>query len=131
MVRKQRRILLVEDMPNWQANLRHMLEGEGYCVEIVGSYGEARTELHSKKYDLAIVDLRLRSTKEDNVEGMKVIAEAYRRGIRSIVVTGYPSEELVDQAFQEYNAFFQRGCSCLRLYQHSPVYDYQHANPSL
>lgn len=99
---KKYNILIVEDAQNWQDNLRRILEREGYSVVIVGTYGEARTQLETMKFDLAIVDLRLRSVHIDNVEGMNVVAEAYRKGIRSIIVTAIPSLETAQRAFDEY-----------------------------
>jgi CheY-like chemotaxis protein len=99
----KKKILIVEDELQWQVMLRHILEREGYSVEIADSYGDARTQLQYKKFDLAIVDLRLHSVQWPNVEGMGVVKEAYHKGVRSIVLTAYGSEELATQAFDQYN----------------------------
>lgn len=96
-------ILIVENVPHWQAMLRHILEREGYSAETVSSYGDARTQLQYKKFDLAVVDLRLQSEELPDFEGMEVVKYVYSKGVRSIVLTAYGSSELAKQAFEEYS----------------------------
>lgn len=99
----QHAILIVEDDPRWQVVFKKILKREGHLFEAAAGYGEARTRIQTGRFDLAIVDLRLRSAQPNNTEGMKVVEEAYKNDILSIVVTGdLQSEETVTRLFNDY-----------------------------
>jgi DNA-binding response OmpR family regulator len=78
------RILMVEDDPDVRMLMEHVLTGEGYTVDPVGTVEAARTALASNKYDLALVDGVL-----PDGSGIAVAEEAEERGIPAIVATAY------------------------------------------
>lgn len=101
----EKRILVVEDMADWQAQLKAVLRRDGYGVTVAPTYGEALGELRRGEYQLAIVDLRLSQTDEKNLDGMRLLADLKGLQIPSIVVTGYGTADLARKAFGEYRVF--------------------------
>jgi len=104
-MRDPERILVVEDMPDWQGRLRDILEDEGYVVEMAASFGEALGELRRKSFDLVVVDLRLSLEYEENRSGVPLLEYVHDRQIPSIVVTGYGTVELAKEAYEKYGVF--------------------------
>jgi two-component system, OmpR family, response regulator len=78
------RILMVEDDPDVRMLMEHVLTGEGYRVDPVGTVEAGRTALASNKYDLALVDGVL-----PDGSGIVVAEEADKLGIPAIVATAY------------------------------------------
>jgi len=101
----EKRILIVEDMPDWQEQLGFDLRRDGYNVTAVSTYGEALGELRQTEYQLVIVDLRLSPTDENNRDGVKLLEDLKKLQIPSIVVTGYGTAELAREAFGKYQVF--------------------------
>jgi len=102
----EKRILIVEDEKNWQDLLHSIVEEEGYEAEIALSYGEALGELQRKAFSLAVVDLRLvSSTDEENLDGMALLGDAFDRRVPVIIVTGYGTPTIVKKAYGEYGVF--------------------------
>jgi len=102
----EKRILLVEDIRDWQEQLRSILQREGYQVLTVSTYKEALELLRRTTFPLVIVDLRLNPTDESNREGLKLLkdlAEEFR--IPAIVITAYGDEEVEERVFKECKAF--------------------------
>ena len=100
----RKRVLVVDDVPDWRDQLQAILKAE-YEVTTVDSYEAALEVVKNREADLAIVDLRLNPTDENNRQGMdllKVLAE-YR--INAIVLTGYPEREIREAAENLYKAF--------------------------
>jgi DNA-binding NtrC family response regulator len=111
----KKRILIVEDMSDWQEQFRSVLRRTGYAVTTVPTYGEALGELRQEEYHLVIVDLRLSLTDENNRDGVKLLEDLKKLQIPSIVVTGYGTNELARQAIQEYQVFSFMGKDTLDL----------------
>jgi DNA-binding NtrC family response regulator len=111
----KKRILIVEDMSDWQEQFRSVLRRTGYAVTTVPTYGEALGELRQEEYHLVIVDLRLSPTDESNRDGVKLLEDLKRLQIPSIVVTGYGTNELARQAIEEYQVFSFMGKDTLDL----------------
>ena len=100
-----KRILIVEDMPDWRDQLQATLRRDGYDVTTVPSYGEALAELRRNPYDLTLVDLRLSPADESNRDGMELLRDLAKASIPAIVVTGYGGVELARKAIEQYQAF--------------------------
>ena len=66
------KLLVVDDIKDWQITLSGVLRDIGYIVATAGSMAEAIKLLENNKYDLALLDLRLDETDEDNVDGLKL-----------------------------------------------------------
>jgi DNA-binding NtrC family response regulator len=100
----RKRILVVDDVPDWRSILQAILRGD-YDVVTVGSYHEAMEIVQRREADLVIVDLRLNSTDENDRQGMELLKQLAEHRINSIVLTGYPEQELQEEAEEKYKAF--------------------------
>jgi DNA-binding NtrC family response regulator len=100
----RKRILVVDDVPDWRAKLQSIFKGE-YDVKTVDNYEDALEVIREREAELVIVDLRLNATDETNREGMELLKQLAERRINSIVLTGYPERELQEKAEKKYNAF--------------------------
>lgn len=100
----RKRILVVDDVPDWRDMLQEILTND-YEVLTVDSYNAAKNVIRNREAELAIVDLRLSPTDENNREGMELLKELAACRINAIVLTGYPEHELQEEAEKKYNAF--------------------------
>jgi CheY-like chemotaxis protein len=102
MAEKHYRILVVDDLADWRKTLSGLLREEGYKVDITDSFQSAVTLLRSKKFDLAILDLRLDETDENNTQGLDLASEIkrYWMSIKTIIITGYDNPEIVKRAME-------------------------------
>jgi len=98
------RILIVEDMENWQDLLRTILEDEKYSVEVAPTYLEAKAILEAQHPHVAVVDIRLVDADDANVDGLRLLEEIYKRGWNTAVVliTGYCMAEDARIAVSKY-----------------------------
>jgi DNA-binding NtrC family response regulator len=102
------KILIVEDLIDWQELLRGLLEREGYQVEAVSTLQEAQDHIeHTGDLDLAILDMRLVETEETNEDGMRLLAQIRedQRPTQVIMITGHGTMETQRRAFREFHAF--------------------------
>lgn len=98
-----KRILIIENMLNWQDLLETILKNEGYSVQIAASYGEGLGELRRKRFDLAVIDIRLSPGDiEEDYSGMLLVEEARIRRIPTIVLSKFGTRELENQAIKRY-----------------------------
>lgn len=100
----RKRVLVVDDVSDWRAQLRDILKNE-YEVITADSYNTAMEVIRKQGAELVIVDLRLSPTDENNREGMELLEQLTRYRINAIVLTGYPEEELQEEAEEKYNAY--------------------------
>ncbi len=92
------RILVVDDEPQYCENLGLCLSSEGYEVCTATTSDEAVSLGESFRPDVLVADWMLRSTRD----GLEV-SSALRAGsprLETILITGYPSTELHDNAQQ-------------------------------
>ena len=102
------KILIVEDYTDWRQLLTGLLQREGYEVQDVATLQEARSQIEqTPDLDLAILDIRLIETDENNEEGMLLLGEIRQRGgfTQVIMITGHGTMESQRKAFREYHAF--------------------------
>ncbi len=100
----RKRILVIDDVPDWQDQLYNILKNE-YEVKTVASYEEAKEVIRNREAELAIVDLRLSPTDENNRDGMNLLKDLARSKINAIVLTGYPEHDAQEEAEKTYKAF--------------------------
>lgn len=101
-------ILIVEDYADWRELLSELIRHEGYQVEAIGSFEEARSYLvQTHDLDVAILDIRLMETDENNEDGLRLLADIQERQpfTRVIMITGYGTMEIQRKAFREFGAF--------------------------
>jgi DNA-binding NtrC family response regulator len=99
-----KRILVVDDVPDWRATLREALNRD-YQVETVDNYQAAMNVIEKRGAELAIVDLRLSPSDESDRQGMELLKQLARHRINAIVLTGYSDQSLQTEAEETYNAF--------------------------
>lgn len=102
MAVKNHRILVVDDLDDWRKTLSGLLREEGYEVDTANSLKAAMKLLRSQKVDLAILDVRLDETDENNSQGLELAAEIKRQwaSIKIIVITGYENPDVVKKAME-------------------------------
>jgi DNA-binding NtrC family response regulator len=102
--RMRKRILVVDDVPDWRATLQAILKNE-FEVKTVDSYQAAMEVVRERAAELVIVDLRLSPTDEEDRQGMELLRQLAEHRINAIVLTGYPEQKLQEEAEEEYKIF--------------------------
>lgn len=100
----RKRVLVVDDVPDWRATLQAILRNE-YEVKTVDSYQAAMEVIRERSAELVIVDLRLSPTNEEDRQGMELLRQLAEHRINAIVLTGYPEKELREEAEDKYKTF--------------------------
>ena len=93
-----RNILVVDDSEDWRDLFRSSLLRSNYHVDTAASYTEALEKLTRCQIELVIVDLRLDMVDENNRDGMSLLKDLNQRGINALVITGYGTLALQQQA---------------------------------
>lgn len=98
----QGRILVVDDLPDWRATLSGILLDEGYEVCAAGDRQEALRLLKAERFHLAVLDVRLDESDEDNREGLELMRQikAYDPTTAVIILTGYADVRMVQDALR-------------------------------
>jgi DNA-binding NtrC family response regulator len=95
-----KRILVVDDVVDWQKTLSGLLTDEGHDVVAVGDRKSALEAVQASEFDLAVIDVRLDESDEDNIAGLGLAQEV--KGVRAelpvIIITGYPSQGTISLA---------------------------------
>lgn len=99
-----KRILVVDDVPDWRATLENILKTECEVITVDG-YEPAMEIVKNREVELVIVDLRLNPTDENNRDGMKLLEKLMEYRINAIVLTGYPEQVLQEEIENKYKAF--------------------------
>ena len=102
------KILIVEDFADWRELVSGLLRREGHEVLEAATLQAARDHLaKTRDLDLAILDIRLVETDEENQDGMRLLAEIGMRpdSTRVIMITGHGTMETQRKAFREFHAF--------------------------
>lgn len=89
-------ILVVDDEPSVLLTYSVILRQNGYDVTGVATAREATLVLEEQRFDLLVCDLAL----EGSRSGLEVLEFARSRyaGIPAILITGYATKDLVDEA---------------------------------
>lgn len=103
-------ILIVDDEENWRTDLKYILEGEGYSVQVASSYSEAEQTLASHAFRLLIVDIILRPTSPDDRGGLQLLREVREsfRNVGLIAISGYDVPEVAEEFGPQ--DFFDKRC---------------------
>lgn len=98
----KKRVLVVDDLPDWQKTLKGFLSDEGFEVKTAGSVRLALEAVNANRFDLAIVDIRLDETNEEDVNGLNLAFEIKKLdpNMKIIILTGYASIDLVRKAME-------------------------------
>ena len=103
-------ILIVDDEENWRTDLKYILEGEGYSVQVASSYSEAKQALARHTFRLLIVDIILRPMNPADRGGLQLLREAREsfRNVGLIAISGYDVPEVVGEFGPP--DFFEKRC---------------------
>lgn len=100
-----KRILLADNDPDYLKSLSTLLDLEGYLVEKAATPTEALEKLGQDRFDLILVDLRLRDQSDTtDISGMEVAKRASSLGIPCIIVTAFPTVEMARLALRSRGA---------------------------
>ncbi len=103
--------LLVEDEEHWQELLAELLQEGGFQVVTCSSYGQALSVLRRGDFRLAVVDLSLSSSlNESNQDGLRLVRQAQKAGLTTVVVSGTGDLGTIDDLVTEENvrAYFEK-----------------------
>jgi len=97
------RILVVDDVPDWVATIGGLLSDEKYEVGVANSIVSAIQMLSNFNYNIAIIDIRLDETDDENTDGLTLARQVKERwpDTKVIVVTGYGTQPMVQQALSQ------------------------------
>jgi len=96
------RVLVVEDVPDVRATLSGLLSDEGYDVRSASSRAEALQILAAECFHVAVLDVRLDESDEDNQDGLLLMHEIRKKYpvVATIILTGYANVKMVREALQ-------------------------------
>jgi len=99
---KKTKILVVDDMPDVRATVSGLLLDAGFEVISASSKHNALHLLRSDQFSVAILDIRLDDTDEDNKDGLVLMHEIKKHHPRTatIILTGYADVKMVREALQ-------------------------------
>ncbi len=99
---KRSRILVVEDFPDVRQTLVSLLVSDGYDVIPAASLEEANSILSSESFQVAVLDVRLDDTDEDNRDGIHLMHHIHEKypATAVIILTGYADVEMVRGALE-------------------------------
>lgn len=97
-----KRILVVDDVGDWQKTLSGLLTDEGYEVMAVGDRASTLQAIRTHKFDLAIIDIRLDEADEDNTAGLDLASEvkSISADLSVIIITGYETKDTITRALK-------------------------------
>lgn len=98
----QKRILVVDDVPDWRAMLTGLLSEKGYHVKTAGSSADTLRLLKKERFHVAVLDVRLDETDEGNTEGLDLMhrVRAVDPTMAIIILTGYANLDMVTEALR-------------------------------
>lgn len=101
-----KKVLIVDDEPTILLTLSHFLKCKETGVSTAGSIEEAQNALASEKFDLVIADVRLGGMRSR--EGLDLLGHIKELSpeTKVIIMTGYGSDEVRDEAYEKGAAFY-------------------------
>jgi CheY-like chemotaxis protein len=95
-------ILIVDDLPDVRVTLSGLLSDEGYDVRSASSREEALRMIAADRFDVAILDVRLDETDEDNQDGLLLMHDIKDETPETVIIilTGYANVKMVRDALQ-------------------------------
>ncbi|MCP4603516.1 MAG: response regulator [Proteobacteria bacterium] len=96
------RVLVVDDLPDVRATLSGLLSDEGYDVRSASGRVEALQMMDAGHFGVAVLDVRLDESDEDNQEGLLLMREIRQKDptVAIIILTGYADVKMVREALQ-------------------------------
>jgi len=102
---RQKRVLVVENDIHYRHSVQVLLEANGYTVFSAASADEGELIAAREKVHVALLDIRLKSDPDqDDLSGM-ILAEQLDPVIVTIMMSAYPSVEIVRSIYDDVAAF--------------------------
>jgi CheY-like chemotaxis protein len=97
-----KRVLVVDDVKDWQMTMLGLLTDEGYEVVAAGDRESALEAVKAGKFDLAVIDVRLDETDEDNTAGLSLASEvkSVLTDLPVVIITGYQTPDTIARALR-------------------------------
>jgi two-component system NtrC family response regulator len=97
-----KRVLIVDDVEDWQKTILGLLTDEGYEVVAVGDRESALDAVRAGRFDLAVIDIRLDETDEDNTAGLSLASEvkSVLTDLPVVIITGYQTPDTIARAMR-------------------------------
>lgn len=94
------KVLVVDDLPDWRITLSGLLIDQGYEVQVASSLDGAMQLLENESFHVAIIDVRLDESDEDNRDGLVLLRQLKERWpfIEVIILTGYADVSMAQEA---------------------------------
>lgn len=103
-MKKQGRVLVVDDMPDWREAAVEALRNAGFEAESVDTIDEARNALEQALYHVLILDICFGH--ESNKEGLDFLRELDRQDLTDVIsvvmFSSYGTKELMRATFRDY-----------------------------
>lgn len=98
----QGKILVVDDLPDLRATIRGILQDVGHIAQTVATQEEALEAIRRERFHVAILDVRLDETDEENKDGLVLMHKIGKLDptIAVIILTGYADVSMVQDALQ-------------------------------
>jgi len=104
-IARARRILVVDNDPHFRRSVQVLLDAKGFTVFAASNQEEAMQVAQRERVHVAILDIRMNSDSDrDDITGL-ILAGQLDPLIVKIMLTAYPSVEVVRSSFGEVSAF--------------------------
>jgi CheY-like chemotaxis protein len=96
------RVLVVDDLPDVRTTLTGLLSDMGHEVRSASSRDEALQLMDAERFHVAVLDVRLDESDEDNQDGLLLMEDLHRKwpSTAVIILTGYGTVAMVQKALQ-------------------------------
>jgi CheY-like chemotaxis protein len=94
------KVLVVDDLPDWRNTLSGLLVDGGFSVRSVSSVSEALQAIKDEFFHVALLDVRLDESDEDNRDGIKLMHEIKKNSpsVEIIILTGFADVSMIQEA---------------------------------
>jgi CheY-like chemotaxis protein len=94
------KVLVVDDLPDWRYTLSGLLTDGGFSVRSVSSAAEAIQAIKEEFFHVALLDVRLDESDEDNRDGIELMHEIKRNSpsVEIIILTGFADVSMIQEA---------------------------------
>ena len=94
------KVLVVDDLPDWRVTLSGLLMDQGYEVQVASSVDSALRAIENKRFHVAVLDVRLDESDEDNRDGLILMRRIKERwsSVEVIILTGYADVKMAQDA---------------------------------
>ncbi len=103
---RQARILIVDDLEKWRKELALTLQREGCYTDSASTISEVLLRLRETLYHLLILDIRLKDSDPNNIEGINLLRELDQQGLGEatavVILSAYGTQEQMRLAFKDF-----------------------------